>query len=134
MGEDELEGLRDQATVAWHRYLDVLVPLRPALYAYCRRLTGNVWDAEDLVQDTVLRGFGALGMADRPIDNPRAYLVRVATNLWTDTMRRRSIERNALASEATGYVEAHSPPDAGDVRDAAALLSKGSRRRSAPPC
>ena len=25
---------------------------RPALHAYCRRLTGNVWDGEDLLQDT----------------------------------------------------------------------------------
>lgn len=36
----------DELRAAWHRYIDVLVPLRRALYAYCRRLTGNLWDAE----------------------------------------------------------------------------------------
>src|SRR5882724_13648887 len=50
--------LRDDLCTAWHRYIDMLVPLRPALYSYCRRLAGNVWDAEDLAQDTLLRAFG----------------------------------------------------------------------------
>jgi len=52
-----------------------------------------VWDAEDLVQDTLLKGFGAIGRGDLHGDesrvrNPRAYLVRIATNLWIDRMRR----------------------------------------------
>src|SRR5215813_5604411 len=54
--------LRDDLRTAWHRYVDQLVPLRPALYGYCRRLAGNVWDAEDLVQDTLLRAFAHWGV------------------------------------------------------------------------
>jgi DNA-directed RNA polymerase specialized sigma24 family protein len=42
---------------AWRRYVDGLVEWRPALHAYCYRLTGNVWDGEDLVQDTLVRVF-----------------------------------------------------------------------------
>ena len=35
------DALRDDLRAAWHRYIDVLVPLRPALHGYCRRLTGT---------------------------------------------------------------------------------------------
>ena len=40
---------------AWETYLDTVEPLRPDLHRYCRQLTGGIWDAEDLVQDTLLR-------------------------------------------------------------------------------
>jgi DNA-directed RNA polymerase specialized sigma24 family protein len=32
----------------WRTYLDALVPQRPELYGHCCKLTGNIWDAEDL--------------------------------------------------------------------------------------
>jgi RNA polymerase sigma-70 factor, ECF subfamily len=85
--------IRDEARAAWQRYVDLLAPFRPELHRYCRTLTGDVWDAEDLLQDTVLRGFAVLGSVHQPIRNPRGYLVRIATNLWLDTLRRRDTER-----------------------------------------
>src|SRR5262249_16750192 len=90
--EESLDTLRGDLRTAWHRYIDVLVPLRPALYGYWRRLTGNVWDAEDLVQDTLLRAFGQWGVTYPAIRNPRAYLLRTATNVWIDILRRRETE------------------------------------------
>src|SRR5438094_776491 len=80
MGDFELpDGFRNDLRAAWHRYIDLLAPLRPGLHGFCRRLTGNVWDAEDLVQDTLLRAFGTLGSVSVRIENPRAYLLRTAT-------------------------------------------------------
>ena len=118
MGELEVpDALRDELRGAWHRYIDLLVPLRPALHGYCRRLTGNLWDAEDLVQDTLLRAFGTLGHIHQQIRNPRAYLLRTATNLWIDTVRRRGTEAAALAREAL--------PGAGDVAPAGAVRDAG---------
>ena len=79
---------------AWFRYLDTVGPIRPALYRYCRRVTGHIWDAEDLLQDTLLKGFGAIGRGEvisesAQVKGPRAYLFRIATNLWIDQVRRR---------------------------------------------
>src|SRR6187399_1917615 len=82
--------LRDDLRAAWHRYVDWVAPVRPALHGYCRRLTGNLWDAEDLVQDTLLRVFGQWGVTNPEIREPRPYLLRVATNIWIDRARRRT--------------------------------------------
>ena len=50
-----------EARSAWYRYFEQVMAFRPELHRYCRRLTGDPWDAEDLIQDTFLRGFGKLG-------------------------------------------------------------------------
>jgi RNA polymerase sigma-70 factor (ECF subfamily) len=124
MAEPETsDGLRDDLRTAWHRYIDMLAPLlRPALYGYCRRLAGNVWDAEDLVQDTLLRAFGQWGVTAPTIRNPRAYLLRTATNVWIDTLRRRETEARA----ATASPEAASAPG-GDPETSSQVRAAGSR-------
>lgn len=96
---------------AWFTYLDEVEPLRTPLHAYGLRLTGSVWDAEDLVQDTLLKGFAMIGRGDlhgpgSPVASPRAYLFRTATNLWLDAQRRRARETRALAEPATAPAEA----------------------------
>ena len=93
------DDLRDDTRAAWKRYVDLLAPFRPDLHRYCQGLTRNLWDAEDLVQETVIRGFGMLSSLHGNIDNPRGYLVRIATNQWIDTLRRRSVEAIALQTE-----------------------------------
>lgn len=115
------DDLQDDLRAAWHRYIDLLVPLRPTLHGYCRRLTGDLWDAEDLAQDTLLRAFGTLGNMFQPVANPRAYLLRIATNLWIDTLRRRGSEASAVAEREQREPTASSG-DAGAVRDAGTLL------------
>jgi RNA polymerase sigma-70 factor, ECF subfamily len=42
---------------SWQRFLDTFEPLRPELYRYCRHLTHDPWDAEDLAQDTLARRY-----------------------------------------------------------------------------
>ena len=124
MSEGETpETLRDELCTAWHRYIDMLVPLRPALYSYCRRLAGNVWDAEDLAQDTLLRAFGQWGVTYPPIRNPRAYLLRTATNIWIDTLRRRETEaRGSIPSPDDAAAARANPEASSDVRDAGSRL------------
>jgi len=113
--------IRDEAHAAWHSYSDFFVPFRPELFRYCRRLTGDVWDAEDLVQETMLNGFGVLGRV-HSVANPPAYLVRIATNLWLDAVRRRDAAERAVAREGKEQVTHQSDADPAEVRDAAAAL------------
>jgi len=87
---------------AWDQYVDFVAPFRPDLHRYCRRLTGNVWDGEDLVQDTLSKVFTILGKRHAQVLNPRAYLIRTATNLWIDKTRRQQKEAAILAAEASG--------------------------------
>jgi len=114
------DDLRDAAREAWHRYLDLLVPFRSDLHRYCRKLTGNIWDAEDLVQDTLLKGFATLGSVHATVTNPRGYLIRIATNAWIDISRRRMAEDVALAEAARTNSVATS--DTADTRDAGRRL------------
>ena len=112
--------MRDVLRASWHRYLDQVQPLRPQLHAYCRRLTRNVWDAEDLVQECLLKAFGLLGHIENPILNPRAYLLCISTNSWIDIVRRSEHERGAME------IDLPSGPAAPDrdaaVRRASAVL------------
>ena len=84
-----MKELSDAVQTSWHRFLDVYEPLRPDLYRYCRYLTRSPWDAEDLAQDTLARAFVTLGCLFKDVPpNPKAWLFRVASNLWIDRSRR----------------------------------------------
>ncbi len=108
-----------EAAQAAHRaFLTALEPLRGDLFRYCRRLTGSVWDAEDLVQETLARALSRAARSHQPIERPMAWLVRIATNAYLDQVRRPA----PLLVEPP---EPASPPaaDPVEVRDALAELS-----------
>ena len=56
------------------------------ILSYVRRLSGNPATAEDLFQDTFLRAFGGFARL-RPGSNHRAWLYRIATNLFLNHRR-----------------------------------------------
>jgi RNA polymerase sigma factor (sigma-70 family) len=61
---------------------------RPALFAYTRQMLG--WsnaDAEDALQEVLLRAYSALRRDDRPV-TLRAWLYRIANNYCIDQVRR----------------------------------------------
>ena len=77
----------------WFGYLDTVEPVRGDLFRFCHKLTQNIWDAEDLVQETLLVGFGMTARGDfhgedSPVRNKKAYLFRTATNKWLDIQRK----------------------------------------------
>ena len=125
MTDPELsKALVNETRAAWGRYVDVLAPFRPQLHRYCRKLTGDIWDAEDLVQETMLKGFATLGSLGGAVANPRGYLTRIATNLWIDAERRRSAEARMLVLEAAEapVVPPGRETDRAEIRAAGAML------------
>src|SRR5262245_16745705 len=83
------ESLPETLRTSWHAFVETYEPLRTDLYRYCRHLTRSPWDAEDLVQDALARAFVTLGQMGTAPPNPRAWLFRVASNLWIDRVRQR---------------------------------------------
>lgn len=57
---------------------------RAAILALCYRLLGTLADAEDIVQETLLR---ASRVDPAGIENPKSYLMRIATHLCLDQMK-----------------------------------------------
>jgi len=110
------QDLAREVQQSWHRFLQRTEPLRSDLHRYCRSLTGSVWDAEDLVQETLLRGFAKLAELASQVDNPKAYLFRIASNLWIDHYRR---AQPVLPAEPVVH---NNPERHAEVRDAARQL------------
>lgn len=81
-----MTGTKDRS---WNDFAKLYDPLRTDLYRYCRYLTRSPWDAEDLAQDTLARAFLTLGQMAAAPENPRAWLFRVAYNLYVYQLRRR---------------------------------------------
>jgi RNA polymerase sigma-70 factor (ECF subfamily) len=72
--------------------IDVFEEHRGLLFGVAYRMLGTAADAEDVVQDSWLRWSGA----DRTgVSDPKAYLVRIATNLALDRLRSARAQRES---------------------------------------
>ena len=66
----------------------VLEPHRAALQFHCYRMTGSLQDAEDLVQETLLRAVRRYD-SFKGGSSLRTWLYRIATNVCLDALKRR---------------------------------------------
>ena len=96
MGADWITALRRLRNHLFEREAG---PLRAPLLAHCLRLTGERAAAEDLQQETLLRAMPLAGSLCGAPANLKAYLFKIATNLWIDQTRRRRRERTLLTAE-----------------------------------
>ncbi|MEM6555449.1 MAG: RNA polymerase sigma factor [Pseudomonadota bacterium] len=70
-------------------------PFRPVLKAHCLKLTRNPSLAEDLMQEALIRSLALCRICGGPT-NIRAYILRTATNLWIDELRKKQRANRAM--------------------------------------
>jgi RNA polymerase sigma-70 factor (TIGR02957 family) len=75
-----------------------LEELRPRAFAVAYRMLGSVSDAEDIVQEALLRLHLALQQGER-IESPHAYLSTVVTRLCIDQLRSARVRRESYVGE-----------------------------------
>jgi RNA polymerase sigma-70 factor (ECF subfamily) len=76
----------------------LLEELRPAAFAIAYRMLGSVAEAEDVVQEALLRLHTAVERGER-IESPRAYVATVATRLSIDVLRSARVRREKYVGE-----------------------------------
>src|SRR5438093_229025 len=83
-------------------FVQLTAPLRRPLHAHCYRMLGSVHDADDALQETMLRAWRGIGRFE-PRAELSSWLYRIATNVCL-----RMIEQRGRREELT--VDAYLQP------------------------
>lgn len=88
----------------------------PRLKHYCRSLTGNEWDAEDLVQEVLAKVYRSLQQSpDREMGI--AFLCRIAKNAWIDHCRKQQASVGATVFDEEMHRTASSVLNEMEIRE-----------------
>jgi RNA polymerase sigma-70 factor, ECF subfamily len=90
-------------------FRDLVEPYRPALEAHCYRMLGSLDDAEDLVQETLLRAWRRLDRFERR-SSVHTWLYRIATNACLDEIERRPRQLQPVQPFPSARVEEPAAP------------------------
>ncbi len=71
------------------------------IYSFCRKLTYNEFDAEELYQDTFLKVMDVMDRIDAD-NNPKSFLISICVSLWNNK-KRKYARRNRIAP--TEYID-----------------------------
>jgi RNA polymerase sigma-70 factor (ECF subfamily) len=80
------------------RFEREVLPLRDLLYRNAIRMSGNHADAEDLVQETMMRAFTHFD-SFRSDTNLKAWLLRIMTNTYINSYRKRRRQPRQCSAE-----------------------------------
>jgi RNA polymerase sigma-70 factor, ECF subfamily len=95
----------------------LLAALRPKLHRYCARMVGSVIEAEDVVQETLVKAIEAFPRTTA-IANAEAWLFRIAHNAALDYLRQRARQQRLGSNEDMAMIA--DPVDDVHQRQAAA--------------
>jgi RNA polymerase sigma-70 factor (ECF subfamily) len=88
-------------------YGDLVGPHRPTLHAHCYRMLGSLEDADDALQESLLRAWRGLGRFEGR-SSVRTWLYRIATNCCLQLLKRRP--KRLLSPDYAPPRTAGSPP------------------------
>ena len=80
------------------RFQQEALPMLDSLYGAALRMTRNPADAEDLVQETMLRAFRSFDRFE-PGTNLKAWLFRILTNAYINTYRKKQREPQKVSQD-----------------------------------
>jgi RNA polymerase sigma-70 factor, ECF subfamily len=80
------------------RFQEEALPFLDSLYAGALRMTRNPADAEDLVQETMLRAYRSFDRFE-PGTNLKAWLFRILTNAYINVYRKRQREPQKVSQD-----------------------------------
>ena len=114
---------QSQLQQARREFLTLVEKLRPDLHRYCARMVGSVIDGEDVVQDTLARGYYELSALKEP-PALRAWLFRIAHNRALDHLRRYERRMSEpLDPQSEEFSDASADPSALPSRQQAVTLA-----------
>jgi RNA polymerase sigma-70 factor, ECF subfamily len=85
--EDQARALLPAMQEARDQFMELVDDVRPELHRYCARMTGSVFDGEDVVQETLAKAYYALGQMVQP-PSLKPWLFRIAHNTAMDFLKR----------------------------------------------
>jgi len=85
--EGQTRALLPAMVEARDQFMELVDDIRPELHRYCARMTGSIFDGEDVVQETLAKAYYALGQMVQP-PNLRPWLFRIAHNTAMDVIKR----------------------------------------------
>ncbi|XEC94459.1 sigma-70 family RNA polymerase sigma factor [Paenibacillus tarimensis] len=120
--QTQLQLLGTDTRPMFDRFWEIIAPFQVELWNYCRKITGDPWDGEDLYQDTIMKSFTSLSALSirTQILHPKSYLFRVATNHWIDICRRQ--QRIKFEDYTDEQYSTNDPSDLFDVYEAIEYL------------
>src|SRR5919108_4479250 len=86
--EIERARVREAARGDEAAFRDIVEAQRADIHAHCYRMLGSLHDADDALQDTLLRAWRAMARF-RGRSSLRTWLYRIATNVCLDAIARR---------------------------------------------
>jgi RNA polymerase sigma-70 factor, ECF subfamily len=106
-------------------FVELTAPLRRRLHAHCYRMLGSVHDADDALQETMLRAWRAIGRFE-PRAELSSWLYRIATNVCLRMIEQRGrVEAAAVETHLQPYpdvlLEERTPEDEAERRETVGL-------------